>query len=111
MDRGIWKATVHGVARVGHDLLTKLPPKGWDEMGAEREVQEGGDICMYLWLIHGDVEQKLRQYCCPLIKFIFKNLKKRKNPGIVTGKEVWFFCRKRVKNQETGFLGSAVGFL
>ena len=23
MDRGVWQATVHGVARVGHDLPTK----------------------------------------------------------------------------------------
>ena len=26
MDRGAWRATVHGVARVGHDLVTKPPP-------------------------------------------------------------------------------------
>ena len=26
MDRGAWRATVHGVARVGHDLATKSPP-------------------------------------------------------------------------------------
>ena len=26
MDRGAWQATVHGVATVGHDLATKLPP-------------------------------------------------------------------------------------
>ena len=26
MDRGAWWATVHGVARVGHDLSTKPPP-------------------------------------------------------------------------------------
>ena len=26
MDRGAWWATVHGVARVGHDLTTKPPP-------------------------------------------------------------------------------------
>jgi len=28
MDRGTWQATVHGVTRVGHDLVTKpsLPP-------------------------------------------------------------------------------------
>ena len=26
MDRVAWKATVHGVARVGHDLVTKPPP-------------------------------------------------------------------------------------
>ena len=26
MDRGAWQATVHGVARVGHDLASKPPP-------------------------------------------------------------------------------------
>ena len=26
MDRGAWPATVHGVTRVGHDLVTKPPP-------------------------------------------------------------------------------------
>ena len=26
MDRGAWRATVHRVARVGHDLATKPPP-------------------------------------------------------------------------------------
>ena len=26
MDRGAWRGTVHGVARVGHDLATKPPP-------------------------------------------------------------------------------------
>ena len=26
MDRGAWQATVHGFARVGHDLATKPPP-------------------------------------------------------------------------------------
>ena len=26
MDRGAWQATVHGVARVDHDLATKQPP-------------------------------------------------------------------------------------
>ena len=26
MDRGAWWATVHGVARVRHDLVTKSPP-------------------------------------------------------------------------------------
>ena len=25
MDRGAWRATVHGVARVGHDLVTEPP--------------------------------------------------------------------------------------
>ena len=27
MDRGAWWAAVHGVARVGHDLVTKPPPQ------------------------------------------------------------------------------------
>ena len=26
MDRGTWRATVHGVARVGRELETKPPP-------------------------------------------------------------------------------------
>ena len=26
MDRGFWWATIHGIARVGHYLVTKLPP-------------------------------------------------------------------------------------
>ena len=26
MDRGAWRATVHGVTRVGHELVTKPPP-------------------------------------------------------------------------------------
>ena len=26
MDRGVWQATAHGVARVAHDLATKPPP-------------------------------------------------------------------------------------
>ena len=37
MDRGAWQATVHGVARVGHDLVTKAKPY------------------VYLWLIHIEV--------------------------------------------------------
>ena len=28
MNRGAWQVTVHGVARVGHNLATKLPPPG-----------------------------------------------------------------------------------
>ena len=26
MDRGAWWATLHGIARVGHNLVTKPPP-------------------------------------------------------------------------------------
>ena len=26
MDRGAWRATVYGIAKVGHDLTTKPPP-------------------------------------------------------------------------------------
>jgi len=27
MDRGAWQATVHGLTRVGHNLVTKPPPQ------------------------------------------------------------------------------------
>ena len=30
MDRGAWQATVHGIARVGHDLATKPLPLIYD---------------------------------------------------------------------------------
>ena len=30
MDRGAWWATVQGVARVGHDLVTKPPPRQYE---------------------------------------------------------------------------------
>ena len=26
MDRGAWQATVHGVTRIGHNLVTEPPP-------------------------------------------------------------------------------------
>ena len=29
MDRGAWQPIVHGVARVGHDLVTKPPGSKW----------------------------------------------------------------------------------
>ena len=31
MDRGVWQVAVHGVARVGHNLVTKQPP--WVYLG------------------------------------------------------------------------------
>ena len=39
-DRGAWQATVHGVARVGHDLAAKPPPpQGLAERGMESLLQ------------------------------------------------------------------------
>jgi len=35
-DRGVWRATVHGVARVGHDLATKPPPPPQRGKGTRR---------------------------------------------------------------------------
>ena len=31
MDRGAWRATVHGVLSIGHDLATEPPPPGVDQ--------------------------------------------------------------------------------
>ena len=39
MDRGVWQATVHGVTRVGHDLVTKPSPP---ENEASRKKQNQG---------------------------------------------------------------------
>ena len=35
MDRGVWQATVHGVARVGHNLTTKPPLLVFRNYGSE----------------------------------------------------------------------------
>ena len=32
MDRGTWQTTVYGVARVGHNLVTKSPPPLWSRI-------------------------------------------------------------------------------
>ena len=42
MDRGAWQATVHGVARVGHDLVTKPPRTNKFLLGKELSVIEKG---------------------------------------------------------------------
>ena len=36
MDRGAWRATVHGIARVGHNLATKPAPlnQGFEHSGS-----------------------------------------------------------------------------
>ena len=45
MDRGAWQATVHGVARVTHDLATKPPlPK----LGAGREQKAENSLVLSL---------------------------------------------------------------
>ena len=36
MDKGAWQATVHGVTRVGHDLVTK-PPMCFDNSEVQQE--------------------------------------------------------------------------
>ena len=33
--------------------------EGWDGVGGGREGQERRDVCVYLWLIHVNVWQKL----------------------------------------------------
>ena len=38
MDRGAWRATVHGVVRVGHNLVTKPPPP--EEMVQKKKQEE-----------------------------------------------------------------------
>ena len=40
MDRGAWRATVHGIARVGHGLATKPPPAFLLCLGRRMEFQQ-----------------------------------------------------------------------
>ena len=51
--------------RVGADAMNHLsfnrPKLRSDFVGGGREVQEAGDIYIYLWIIHVDVWQKLTE--------------------------------------------------
>ena len=50
MDRGAWQATVHGVARVGHNLVTRPPlgtygdKSGWRRPGLERSQGQEHEV-------------------------------------------------------------------
>ena len=46
MERGTWQATVHGVARVGHDLVTK-PPHNCFTMFCQFLLYNEVNQCMY----------------------------------------------------------------
>jgi len=37
MERGVWQAMVHGIARAGHDLATKPPTTTTDSRRAVKE--------------------------------------------------------------------------
>ena len=41
--------------------------EGWDGVGGRREVQEGGDVCICLWVIPVVVWQKPTQFCEAII--------------------------------------------
>ena len=45
MDRGAWQTTVHGVARVGHDLEIKPPPSQ--------------AVCILIYIFHEGDESSL----------------------------------------------------
>ena len=52
MDRGAWRATVHGITRVGHDLATKPPPPQVKPRKA-KALEKKGLLCCLLtrkWL-------------------------------------------------------------
>ena len=41
--------------------------EGCNVLGVGRKFQEGGDICIYIWLIHVDIWQKPTQYCKTIV--------------------------------------------
>ena len=52
MDRGAWQATVHGVARVRHDLAAKPPPPVSVVKVIHKSTIRYGSInaaCQYMW--------------------------------------------------------------
>ena len=48
-DRGAWQATVHGVARVGHNLATNLPPRGhYHDVYIEKNLKGSAGILIVI---------------------------------------------------------------
>ena len=45
VDRGAWQATVHGVARIGHDLVTKPPPMVYTRLLRRHSGKESSCQC------------------------------------------------------------------
>ena len=68
-DRGAWWATVHGVARVGHDLATKPPPPHIPWFVLERLFRQ-----LLMW-------KKKKKKCTVLSQFFWKNSLLSKQPG------------------------------
>ena len=48
-------------------VTTQRGGMGWDGVGGRREIQEGGDGCICIWLIPVDVWQKPTQFCEAII--------------------------------------------
>ena len=51
MDRGAWQATIHGVARVGHDLATKEREKIEIDCLSELDGGKNCQICHFTSLL------------------------------------------------------------
>ena len=76
MNRGAWWATVHGVARVGHDLATKPPPpmrrattkRTKNKCG--QGYREKGTLVCYWW------ECKMMQVLWKTIRWFLKKLER-----------------------------------
>ena len=49
MDRGTWRATVHGVARVGRELETKPPPTPGEGNGPLQYFRLGNPMDRGAW--------------------------------------------------------------
>ena len=58
MDRGAWQATVHGVARVGHDLVMKAPPKDIKKQsrGTLIKIMNNTGMSLLTVLVHFSLE-------------------------------------------------------
>ena len=60
MDRGPWQATVHGVARVGHDLATKPPPPCAQDF--KRSARAGSSFTVVISSVPGILSPAHQEY-------------------------------------------------
>ena len=72
MDRGAWQATVRGVARVRHDLVTKPPPSSWKRWrlnqfeivhNKQLDIKRGKSLGGYAYLGKVCIDPKKKKKC------------------------------------------------
>ena len=93
MDRGAWRATVHGVARVRHNLATKPPPPAPGNLPAQPYWALKEHVSSLMLNLNMQIHWKIKnEKLCVLIysaEGILRNVNQQKLFPIIDRKKCW----------------------